>query len=887
VINDLVDQLSARIVMEMKSREIQESKLLDFYGNLKNVIDNVANENGNSDLTSNFTFDVFKRIIARIKSKYTQNEISLQITRVQSEFRSLITKQKKGQNFSTEILNLTVLLFPLANEIMSEIPEFNNDSIKEFWLSNAKHNQLEPNLIESLTNSFVTEMRVSAENTDMRAYAEAATRTLYELPTYKDIIAEIDPSKLQPVILSANEALIHTRTPSSSHRRARSPFSGDNFKYLIPEDFETIIDRVSDEIGAGNHNAASSVRNLLRDELENAYEMVFERSRLEYISSRLDLRAVADSLRTGKECSSFRQQFLSGLDDHSATPRLLRRLLAWPVLAESLLLNEQLNADIRHVSQNPECKCISTVEKLDFYGLNPDPVASLAFTEYVKCRWPIHVFALDPMTQDQNVTDQYALRREMQLAMAVALANGTVSAQTATRYARRLEMDLETVSLNRTVVAFGHGRDTFGWRFSPRVQTPDVESNATVLFRDLLIGGPNRDQLKKQWQLEPGMRECLAVVLMPSFITHVRFDSRGQFIPLVCSKLGTKTPADTRTSISDTVDLSRRVREMQDFASCAMTESHLYRDGEVDRLMRRVEQLSDRLPLQTTFSQVPNENTLGGFEMFSSGVTDLAPELHDWFGEPGFVQGEESTVFLIGSNFSMTGTRVIAGNRVVKHTLLSREVMEITIPRDVQIDSVADKHVIDVHVATPYGVSQHLDIPVDKCDVTGSPDKPEGLAWLPQEKRVVWISRKTTVNSVDSWAVEDAGIMRSEPDLLEITVPASVRAAGPIPSTAAISLFVSFDWNGARYVLLPSSITELKYAVSRNSFVIDGANMQTLQKSIKDQLVSKLKELGHLNTPPTEPVSVFISGFVTPTGATNPRIEIPGEVKLTVTIQAP
>lgn len=46
--------------------------------------------------------------------------------------------------------------------------------------------------------------------------------------------------------------------------------------------------------------------------------------------------------------------------------------------------------------------------------------------------------------------------------------------------------------------------------------------------------------------------------------------------------------------MADTVELSHMIREMQNYAVCARNESHLYRDGEVDRLMKRADQLSSR-----------------------------------------------------------------------------------------------------------------------------------------------------------------------------------------------------------------------------------------------------------------------------------------------------
>jgi len=59
----------------------------------------------------------------------------------------------------------------------------------------------------------------------------------------------------------------------------------------------------------------------------------------------------------------------------------------------------------------------------------------------------------------------------------------------------------------------------------PRFQTPDTESNATVLFRDMLIGGPNKDALLRERQLEPGIRDCVAIVIMPSFVPNVTCDA--------------------------------------------------------------------------------------------------------------------------------------------------------------------------------------------------------------------------------------------------------------------------------------------------------------------------------------------------------------------------
>lgn len=389
-------------------------------------------------------------------------------------------------------------------------------------------------------------------------------------------------------------------------------------------------------------------------------------------------------------------------------------------LVESALLDHRLKEDIKRVGPTKRCHSLPPADlaELRFYLPRPGDRERDVFEQYVLCRWPIHVFALDPVTQEQNVQDVFSRRREMQLALALAFAGGNIGAQNMTRFVRRLELDMETIALNRTIVGFSHGNETFGWRFYPRVQTPPEKGSAEVLFRDLLLGGAGREQDYRQRQLEPGMRECTAIVIMPSFVPYVVFDVRSNWFHLT-------NPKRSEMSMRQTLDLSKMIRSMQDSAAYCIRDAHKYRDGEVERLLRRVDQLSAELPLQTMLVQVPHENTLGGFEMFSTGITDLAPELYGFYGAPGVTLGRDTVFFLVGNNFSVHDTRVIAGNVALPKEyaeLVSRQIMRVRIPWDVQpvdvpfprtVEGVkVPKQIIDVHVATPYGVTTHLEIPV-------------------------------------------------------------------------------------------------------------------------------------------------------------------------------
>ena len=84
--------------------------------------------------------------------------------------------------------------------------------------------------------------------------------------------------------------------------------------------------------------------------------------------------------------------------------------LAWAIVVESALLNERLNQDVRKLAKAKEVYELNT--QRDYIFFLPDSVltpntgleywqgefnlANEIFKQYVKERWPIHVFAVDP-----------------------------------------------------------------------------------------------------------------------------------------------------------------------------------------------------------------------------------------------------------------------------------------------------------------------------------------------------------------------------------------------------------------------------------------------------------------------------------------------------------
>jgi hypothetical protein len=405
---------------------------------------------------------------------------------------------------------------------------------------------------------------------------------------------------------------------------------------------------------------------------------------------------------------------------HRPLCRTTTAVLAWGILVESALLNERLLADIRESATAlgqpvPAGFCTGP-----FYGPDPPAEARQAFNDYVRTRWPIRVFALDPVREEQNVDDTFSRRREAQIAMAVAAASGRLNAQALGRYTRRTELDMAAVALNQTAVGFSHGSDTFGWRFYPRVQSPPTRSGLAAVAET--ICGPTSDADLAQRQLEPGQRECTAIVVMPSFVPCIRLDSHATWFRLA-------HPGATDPSMRQAMQLSRAVQAVRQQQAACMQCAHLYREADAALLARKVDQLAERLPLQTLVARVPYENTAGGFELFQTGITDLAPELIGWYGAPGIDPAAATTLFLIGKGFSVHDTSVIAGGRTARFQPLGRDILRVEIPPGVQplqpaccdtcepdacTTDCSRREFVELHLATPHGVSSSLLVPVSR-----------------------------------------------------------------------------------------------------------------------------------------------------------------------------
>ena len=528
---------------------------------------------------------------------------------------------------------------------------------------------------------------------------------------------------------------------------------------------------------------------------------------------------------------------------------------------------------MRELASLKNCPCLPGAGEppysrwIEFYRPDPSPEAREAFKQYCKCRWPIHVFTLDPVTADQNVGTSARFRREMQVAMAIAASQRLVGAQSVTRMARRLEYDLDTVDLNRTAYGFAHGADTFGWRFEPRIQAPPPPGILGAAC-ETIVGGPSRQRRLASRRLEPQMRECTAIIVMPSFVPYVTVDVKTNWYKLGCLTAGMR-----KMDTADALDLSADVVRLKRLASTCLKDADRYREGEVHRLCSLVDNLDRQMPLQTHFVPIPYENRLGGFELFNAGVTDLAPELRGFYGAPGVVVSESgsaqqravsaavssqaalaeanarvgiarlggnaeeiaaatgtatevqaaatrsttaaraalagsdtggTTLYLVGRNFSVFGNSVIAGGLDVTDSVqpVSREVMRVTIPGGVAVETFNGKCYVDVHLATPYGVTSHLRIPAvprrpgECADLGGA----AAAADPPATARVETLEAKVSeVETTLSAQTEGLELSWHDPPGIEVTAThapggklAALEAAGPAAGQP-LALNVSAD----------------------------------------------------------------------------------------------
>jgi hypothetical protein len=567
----------------------------------------------------------------------------------------------------------------------------------------------------------------------------------------KAIAAQFDILEKAGAALSASDAKL------AIERVAASAFPSARFgarTYPIPpteiddvflaENIKTLVLETREKTQTATPRS-DDVRNFLRHEIEGAYDL------LERYQSFVPLihQMIRDRSFDRLEKEAFPQLLRELPGDLRGQSDAVVAVLCWAVAVEGALLDRQLKDDMKVVMKRHPASCPDP-ESLSFFEYVPSPDAESAFEWYVKNRWPMIVFALDPTVDQQNIADAYSLRRDLQLAVAFAFATGRINMSQLTRFNRKIEQDAETIALNKTVSSFSYGNETFGWRFYPRYQNPPMERNNLQVATNLLWrGGPGRNYQLSNSKIEPGIRELTAVIIMPSFLQNVRFDVTGNWFPL-------HDPDQMKTHTARMLEQGREVMELRKALATA-EQCNCYRSEDLERLSTRIDQLESLLPMQTRRTQVPYENTLGGFQLFTQGSLALVPELTGYQGVEFVEQGKTADILVFGRHFSLHESKVVAGGAVLVPSdaslgttgveLVSREVMHLKLPDSVRPTNITadplkrtgqgSKPYVEVYVATPTGISNRLLIPFKSKDdpaktdpTTAEPAKPADPGYI-------------------------------------------------------------------------------------------------------------------------------------------------------------
>jgi hypothetical protein len=243
----------------------------------------------------------------------------------------------------------------------------------------------------------------------------------------------------------------------------------------------------------------------------------------------------------------------------------------------------------------------------------------------------------------------------------------------------------------------------------------------------LLLKGRVFDPTGGDQSIEPGQRECTALIEMPNFIPKIEFITVANWFRTSEVSDGQKSELEKATN------LGHRLVEAETALNNARVEGR-YRPEEYQIAMNRIKQLRDLMPTQRLLVRVPFSGDHNDSRIFCSQGLQLRPALLGWHGKPP-EPGEESSLFLEGNNFSVHDTHVIAGGRAAKSVLISRHVLEITIAKDATpTPSVDGDPLLDINVATPNGVSNHLLIKMapprhdqkpEKSETPNAPKKPQ------------------------------------------------------------------------------------------------------------------------------------------------------------------
>ncbi len=535
-------------------------------------------------------------------------------------------------------------------------------------------------------------------------------------------------------------------SPSSRSSKRNFPVAFSQMPtVLLPENAQKLIE-AADKASITQTPRLTDIRNYLRHELAIAYDSIvaargarvplFEPALLDRIAQDVQAQPAIDLRDVSKD---LRRVFIDllrsyGLENRREIPDGLFPPLAWAIALDAALLDAYLREDVARVFEANERLC-PPVAGLRFY--NADAITEDIFEEYVRLRWPIVSFTLDPEVDQQNIDEASLVDRDLQLALAFSFATGQINFNNLTKFRRKLEESTELIRLNRTVTSFAHANDVFGFRFFPRYQNPAAPtSNFAVIANQLVRGGEPANYRLNHSLLEGGQREQTILLIAPSFMPSIRLDTASNWFRLA-------HPDDEKITTPRMLEESRRVLELRALLN-ELCNTHQYRPQDLRVLQSKVEALEKSLPMQSKVVPLPYENTIAGFEIFTEGTSGLAPELYGFEGVDKVDPAKPADIFVFGKNISIHETNVIVGGRNLDNrssvpdangrpidnkerqvNILSREVVALALPAGLHVTTLNDKKpYVEIYIATPNGISNRLYLPAVEAVKQAKPKEP-------------------------------------------------------------------------------------------------------------------------------------------------------------------
>jgi hypothetical protein len=485
---------------------------------------------------------------------------------------------------------------------------------------------------------------------------------------------------------------------------------------LLTKDAER---QLAKELGDEPHHRAARVSEWVRGELEASYPLLEQAATpapsagltassdpLEELGDRISSRdfsriAQMRVTRAGDpRVERTGGQAVAAPDELGEERKRIENVLSFALKIQAAGVNRRLKQDMADqvASLNPE-----DLKRFSLFEPEVSDAAFHAFEKYVEAKWPLRVYAIEPVIAQQNVADVFGRRSQSAFDLVGSGLVGPVKALAGFGSEHRAGEDETAIRLNPTMVGFGAGQSTFGWIFYPRIQTSGGRSGRLLTDVALLLNGRVPDPVGSDQSIEPGQRECTVLIETPNFIPKIEFITVADWFRT--SEVGDGQKSDLKQATI----LGRKLVAAENALNKAQVEG--YRPEEYQIATDRLKQLRDLMPTQRLVVRVPFSGDHNDSRIFCSQGLQLRPSLSGWHGRPP-VRGEESTIFLEGSNFSVHDTHVIAGGRVAASVLVSRNVLEVTIAKDAAATpSENGTLLLDLNVATPNGISNHLLIP--------------------------------------------------------------------------------------------------------------------------------------------------------------------------------